>query len=262
MLHCNKIRLTLLPRSNRCRSDARTAATQKTKALDFPHLCGALDRGGVERALSEEPEQGADRPLGCFRSADADRLRLRPSAGQGRGRQGRRAGLASRRHARAVRRHPARRDEYVDDDQRHRRLAARALCGARRRARRAARHAAGHHPERHHQGIPVARHLRFSPGAVDAAHQGRDFVHDQGNAEMESDQRVLLSPAGGRRHAGAGACLCARHRDRRARHREGVGPMRGGRIRRRGRAHLVLRQCGPAVFDRSLQNARFHRAVG
>ena len=30
-----------------------------------------------------------------------------------------------------------------------------------------------HHPERHHQGISLARHLRVSAGAVDAADQGR-----------------------------------------------------------------------------------------
>ena len=42
---------------------------------------------------------------------------LRP----GRGRQGRRAGRPPRAHAHAARRHPAGRDEHVDDDQRHRR---------------------------------------------------------------------------------------------------------------------------------------------
>ena len=42
-------------------------------------------------------------------------------------------------------------------------------------------------------------------------------------AEMESDEHLLLSPAGGGRDAGAGAGLCARHRHRRARHGEGVG---------------------------------------
>ena len=137
-----------------------------------------------------------------------------------------------------------------------------ALCRARRRARRAARKAARHHAERHHQGISVARHLRVSAGAVDAADQGRDPVHDQGNAEMESDECLLLSSAGSRRDAGAGACFRARHRDRRARCGEGVGPMRAGGIRRGGRAHLVLRQCRAALRHRNLQDARLHRTVG
>ena len=46
------------------------------------------------------------------------------------------------------------------------------------------------------------------------------------DAEMESDECLLLSPAGGRRDAGAGACLRARHRDRRARRGEGVRRVR------------------------------------
>ena len=52
-------------------------------------------------------------------------------------------------------------------------------------------------------------------------------VHDQGNSEMESDQRLLLSFAGGGRDAGAGAGLRAGDRGGGARHRKGV---------RRGRA--------------------------
>ncbi len=122
--------------------------------------------------------------------------------------------------------------------------------------------AARHDAERHHQGISVARHLRLPAGAVDAADQGRDPVHDRGNAEMESDECLLLPSAGSRRDAGAGACLRARHRDRRARRGEGVRPMRGGRIRRGGRPHLVLRQCRAALHHRNLQAARFYRIVG
>ena len=260
MLHCNKIRVTVASPDHACKADARQSTTRQT--LDFPHLCGPFDRRGVERALPQESGKGPDRPVGRLRSADADRLRQRPSAGQGRSRQGRRADLAYRRHARAVRRHPARRDEHVDDDQRDGRLAAGALRRARRRAGRRAQQAARHDAERHHQGISLARHLRVSAGAVDAADQGHDLVHDQGHAEVESDERLLLSPAGSRRDAGAGARLRARHRDRRARRGEGLGRMRAGGIRRSGRAHLVLRQCRPALRHRNLQDARVHRAVG
>ena len=46
---------------------------------------------------------------------------------RGRGRQGRRADRLARRHGDAVRRHPARADEHLDDHQRHRALAAGAL---------------------------------------------------------------------------------------------------------------------------------------
>ena len=125
--------------------------------------------------------QGTDRPVGRLRSADPDRLRQRPRAGERRGRQSRRAGQPSRRHARAVRRHPARHDEHLDDHQRHRGVADGALHRGRRRTGRAARQPARHDPERHHQGISVARHLRVSAGAVDAADQGRGDLHHDAN---------------------------------------------------------------------------------
>ena len=51
-----------------------------------------------------------------------------------RGRQGRRAGAAPRRDAPALRRHPADRDEHLDDDQRDRDVAARDVPGGRRGA--------------------------------------------------------------------------------------------------------------------------------
>ena len=120
--------------------------------------------------------------------------------------------------------------------------------------------AARHDAERHHQGISLARHLRVSAGAVDAADQGHDPVHDARNAEMESDECLLLSSAGSRRDAGAGAGLRARHRGRGARHREGAGGVR--RFRRGGRAHLVLRQCLDALHHRDVQDARVRRIVG
>src|SRR5262249_15703935 len=108
----------------------------------------------------------------------------------------------------------------------------------------------------------LSRHLCVSARAFHAAHQGRDTLHHPRDAEMESDQRVLVSPAGSRCHPSAGTCLCARHRDRRARHRASVG--RGGaqRLRRGGRAHFVLRQRRAALHHRAVQDARIRRAVG
>ena len=93
-------------------------------------------------------------------------------------------------------------------------------------ARRTGRRADGparHDAERHHQGISVARHLRVSAGTIDEADQGRNYESDQGDAEMESDECLLLSLAGGRRDAGAGTGLRTRHRHRRARRRERTG---------------------------------------
>ena len=82
------------------------------------------------------------------------------------------------------------------------------------------------------------------------------------NAEMESDERLLLPPAGSGRDAGAGTGLRARHRDRGARHREGLRPGRARRVRRSGRPHLVLRQCGPALHHRDVQDARLLPSCG
>ena len=76
------------------------------------------------------------RPGSRSRSTCRPRPATTPTTpGPGRGRQGRRPDLAPRRHAGAVRRHPAARDEHLDDDQRHRHVAAGALPGAPRRSR-------------------------------------------------------------------------------------------------------------------------------
>ena len=56
----------------------------------------------------------------------------------------------------------------------------------------------GHHPERHHQGVPLARDLRVPARAVDAADRGHDRLHRRRGAEVEPDQHLQLPPAGGR----------------------------------------------------------------
>ena len=143
--------------------------------------------------------KGQTGPLDRLRSADPDRLRQRQRARQGRGRQGRRARFPPRRHAHAAGRHPARSDEHVDDDQRHGGVAVVALRRFRRRAGRRARQAHGHHPERHHQGIPVARHLRVPARALAAADQGHDrlLLH----ATFPSGTRPTSAPTICRRRA-------------------------------------------------------------
>ena len=137
---------------------------------------------------------------------------------------------------------PARRDEHLDDDQRDRGLAARPLRDGRRGERRRALPAQRDDPERHHQGVPLARHLRLPAGALDAADRRHGRLHRQRGAELEPDQHLQLPPAGGRGDAGAGDRLRALDRDRRA--RRGQSPRPG---RRRGlpeglRPHLLLRQ--------------------
>ena len=61
-----------------------------------------------QRALQVPARRRPDRAVVRVRPADADGLRLRPSARRGRGRQGRRGDRLDRRHAHAARRHPAR----------------------------------------------------------------------------------------------------------------------------------------------------------
>src|SRR5438552_3951653 len=59
--------------------DARQGPARQT--LDLSNLRGPFDRTRFERALSQEPGQGTDWTVGCLRSADPDRLRLRSRAG-------------------------------------------------------------------------------------------------------------------------------------------------------------------------------------
>ena len=230
------------------------------RPVDDAHVRGALDRAALQRALPQQPGQGPDRPVGRLRPAHPDRLRPRPRAGPRRGGQGRRAGRPPRRHGGADGRHPARRDEHVDDDQRDGRLAAGALRRRRRGAGRRAVGAPGHDAERHHQGVPVARHLRVPARAVDAADRRHGRLHGRARPEVEPDQHLLLPPAGGGGDAGAGDRLLDVQRDRR--------PGRRARARAAGadgrglRAHLVLRQRRRALRRGARQAARDVAAVG
>ena len=232
------------------------------QALDLPHLCRAFDRARIQSALPAEPGQGTDRPLDRFRLADPDRFRQRPSARPRRGRQGRGRDLAHRRHAGAVRRDPARLDEYVDDHQRDRALADGALHRDRRRAGRAARPAPGHDPERHHQGISGPRRLCVPARRLSPADQGPDPLLRPRDAEVEPDERVLLPFAGGGRDAGAGIELRAGDSDRGARAGAPIGRGRRRGLRQCRRGHVVLRQRRHALRHRTGEDAGVRRALG
>ena len=108
---------------------------------------------------------------------------------------------------------PLDRDEHLDDDQRHGGVAARALRRGRptSRARRAPSSPARSQNDiikeylsRGTYVFPPAPSLRLITDTI-------VFTYARA-AEVEPDQRLLLSPAGGRRDAGAGAGLRARDR--------------------------------------------------
>ncbi len=102
--------------------------------------------------------------------------------------------------------------------------------------------AEGDDAERHHQGVPLARHLRLPARALAAADRRHGRLQRQRGAELEPDQHLQLPPAGGRGDAGAGDRLRALDRDRRARRGQGPRPGRRGGLRQGLRPHLVLRQ--------------------
>ena len=204
--------------------------------------------------------KGQTGPLGGLRPAHPDRLRPGPRAVARRGRQGRRVDRPQGRHARAARRHPAGRDEHVDDDQRHGGVAAGAVHDRGRGERRRPALAPGHDAERHHQGVPVARDLRVPAGALDAADRGHDRVQRRRGAALEPDQHLLVPPPGGGGHAGPGDRLRAL---------DGAGGARP-RARTRGRRdlpagvrpHVVLRERGHPLRGGAREAPRDGPALG
>ena len=240
----------------------RQAEGGEGQAVADPDLFRPLLRQGVERALPDQPGARPDRPFRGVRPADPDRLRQRPSAGAGRGGQGRRAGRAPGRHARPVRRHPAREDEYLHDHQRHGAVAAVALHRRGRGAGRRQGQAQRHRAERHHQGVSQPRHLHLPACALDAADHRHHQLHLPRAAEVEPDQRLLVPPAGSRRDAGAGGGVRAGHRHRRAGFRARLGPGAEGRVPDRRRPDQLLRQRRRALHHRDVEDARLHRTVG
>ena len=243
-------------------SDEAAPAAPRDKPWIFRTYAGHSTAREFEPALSAESGQGTDRSFDRLRFADPDRLRQRPSAGARRSGQGRGGDFPPRRHADAVRRHPPRLDEHLDDHQRHRALADGPLHRRRRRTGRRPDRAPGHHAKRHHQGISGARRLCLSAGRVASPDQGPDPLLRPRDAEVESDERLLLPPAGSRGDAGAGNELRAGDRHRRARPGAPVGRGGRGRFRRGGRAHVLLRQRGHAVRHRAGEDARLRRIVG
>ncbi len=79
--------------------------------------------------------------------------------------------------------HPGGRDEHLDDHQRDRGLAARALRRQRRGAGGRPGGAPGHHPERHREGVPEPGHLHLPARPEPPAHRRHDRLHGPQRAE-------------------------------------------------------------------------------
>ena len=92
------------------------------------------------------------------------------------------------------------------------------------------------------------------------AHRRRRRILLPRGPEVEPDERLLLPPAGGRRDAGAGARLRARHRLRRARPGARAGAGRG--LPRGRQPHLLLRQRRHPLRHRDVQDAGLRRPLG
>ena len=178
---------------------------------------GHSSPAAVQCSVPAQLGQGPDRFVRCLRSTHADWLRPRRGVGAGRGRQGRRTDCPHRRYAGPVRRHPVAAHEHVHDDQCSGDVVAGPLFDGGRGAGRGHRAAGRYHPERHHQGVPLAGNLRVPARAIAPADHRHDHLHGAPRAPVESDQRVQLSPAGGRSDPGAGSGIRAGHGDRSAR---------------------------------------------
>ena len=176
---------------------------------------GLLHRRGVQRLLPPQPRRRAEGPVGRLRPGHPPRLRQRPPARGRRRRHGRRGDRLDPRHAPAVRRHPARPDERVDDDERRGAAGAGALHRGGRGAGRAARAARRDHPERHPQGVHGPQHLHLPARARRCGSSPTSSPSpSQRDAEVQLDLDLRLPHAGGRGDGRPRAGLHARRRRR------------------------------------------------
>ena len=138
-------------------------------------------------------------------------------------------------HAGVVRRHPARPDDGVDDDERRGAAGARPLHRRGRGAGGEAGAAGRDHPERHPQGVHGPQHLHLSAAALDADHLRylRAYLAQHAEIQLDLDLRLPHAGGGGDRRPGDGV---------HARRRRRVCPLRaaGGADHRSVRAPAVV----------------------
>ena len=191
--------------------------------------------------------------LATHRGYDSDHPRVRGDVGM--------AGRGDRldlRHPHALRRHPARRDVGVDDDERRGAAGARALHRGGRGAGGEAGAAHGDHPERHPQGVHGPQHLHLPAAAEHADHLRHLQLHRREDAALQLDLDLRLPHPGGRGDRRPRAGLHARRRrgvhPRRPRDRHDHRPVRAAAVVLLGDRHELLHG--------GRQDARGPRALG
>ncbi len=209
-------------------------------ALDGPAVRRVLDGRGLQRVLPAQPRGGPEGPERRVRPRDPPRLRLRSPAGPWRRRHGRRRDRLDLRRPHALRRHPARPDVGVDDDERRGAAGDGALHRGGAGAGGGAGTALGDDPERHPQGVHGPQHLHLPAVAEHADHLRHLLVHRRADAALQLDLDLRLPHAGGRGDRRPRARLHARRR-------RGVPPGRP----RRGARHRPVRTAASASSGRS-----------
>ena len=162
-----------------------------------------------------------------------------------------------------MRGHPARRDEHLDDHQRHRRLAAFALCGARRRAGRRPRDKLTgtvqndiikEYLSRGTYVFPPKPSLRLIKDTI--VYASREIP--KWNPTNVCSYHLQEAGATPTQELAFALATAEAVLDEVKKLRRGAA----GRISASAVAHLLLRQCRRALRHRGLQDARLRRSLG
>ena len=159
----------------------------------------------TRRTLGSAISSSTARPGSPSRSTCPRRWGTTPTTrAPGRGGQDRRGDRHGRRHAPAVRGHPARPRLDLDDDQRDRAHPVAPVRARRRGAGRRPVRALGHGAERHPQGVRGAGDVHLPAAGLDAAGHGPVRVLRRAHPALEHhlDQRVPHARGGGDRGPG------------------------------------------------------------
>ncbi len=224
-LHADRRRRIRLPHRPRLPGAASLHARALRDDVSRAALDDAPDRRLRNGRRHERPLQVPDRArpnrnLDRFRHADAHGIRQRRSAQRRRGGTRGRRDRHRRRHARPLSRHRSR--EYLGLDD-HQPVGLDPACDVPRRRRRARlrlEETLRNRPERHRQGIHLAKRVGLSAAARDAPRTRQHRLQREASSSLQSRERQRLSYArsrldgdsGGRLHLGG------RHRVRRRRH--------------------------------------------